>query len=328
MPRTLAICIATFQRPELLGRLLASVAAAEPPADCDLELRIIDNDHTGSARAVVDGFRTGGTFDGPVHYAVEPRSNIAHARNAGLDLGPADLIFFCDDDEEIEPHCLAEIVGTADRTKGDVVIGFVGGRVSDRAPRWMERGRYYHHEAGTRDAPLDWRSTRCGCTLVRGAWFFEHGLRFDAQYGRSGGEDTDLFARAVRRGAKVFGAPDARAWEDIPADRERFGWLMRRWWRGGINFHRLSVHDAAPVHPVLRGTARGARETVRLGLGLPALAVGRPDRVIRALLGFALAAGGLYAYFFPQRALGIAAYGADAPGETDAPEVTHPRKAA
>jgi succinoglycan biosynthesis protein ExoM len=52
-------------------------------------------------------------------------------------------------------------------------------------------------------------------------------LRFDPGLGRSGGEDSDYFARMVLMGGRIDYAPDARVTEPVAPDRLSFGWLAR-----------------------------------------------------------------------------------------------------
>jgi hypothetical protein len=52
-------------------------------------------------------------------------------------------------------------------------------------------------------------------------------LRFEPELGRSGGEDSDYFARVVLMGGRIDYAPEARVTEPVALDRLSFGWLAR-----------------------------------------------------------------------------------------------------
>ena len=53
-------------------------------------------------------------------------------------------------------------------------------------------------------------------------------LRFDPVRGRSGGEDSAFFAGFLAAGGKIAFAPLAVVHENVPSDRARLAWLLRR----------------------------------------------------------------------------------------------------
>ena len=59
----------------------------------------------------------------------------------------------------------------------DAVFGPVLKRLPCDAPGWMRRLGVAQEPV--RRGRLDWRSSRTGNTLCRGAWFYERGFRFD-----------------------------------------------------------------------------------------------------------------------------------------------------
>ena len=69
-----------------------------------------------------------------------------------------------------------------------------------------------------------------------------------------GGEDVELFARMIGRGARFVAAADAIVVEYLPPERACLAWLLRRSFRNGGTI----------AHVTWRGISRGAR--IRLGL--------------------------------------------------------------
>jgi len=71
-------------------------------------------------------------------------------------------------------------------------------------------------------------------TTVTNNWLFDlcapatADLRFDPRFDMTGGEDTDFYRRAKRRGATSGWAPKAIAYETIPAARLTVGYQFRR----------------------------------------------------------------------------------------------------
>ena len=87
MKPLIAICIATYHRPEQLTKTLKSLPQYFPEP-YEGEIRVVDNDENRSAEQVVRAFAAQSRI--PTHYRVEPEQNIALARNRAIDMGEAD----------------------------------------------------------------------------------------------------------------------------------------------------------------------------------------------------------------------------------------------
>ncbi|MAE62874.1 MAG: hypothetical protein CMJ18_01265 [Phycisphaeraceae bacterium] len=111
-----------------------------------------------------------------------------------------------------------------DEAEADAVCGPVEALVPESTPAWIRRGRF-HCRAATEGRPLGFRGFHTGNLLIRGAWFYERGLRFDPAYGRSGGCDMELFWQLRGAGAKCLPAPAARLWEHVEPERVCLRWL-------------------------------------------------------------------------------------------------------
>src|SRR3546814_5573113 len=94
-----ALCAATYRRPEGLGRLLDALAALELPGiDLQPLVVIVDNSATADARAQVAAAAP--SFPWPLPYLSEPRRGITFARNAATEQAPATdcaFVAFTDD---------------------------------------------------------------------------------------------------------------------------------------------------------------------------------------------------------------------------------------
>jgi len=290
-----AVCIATFRRPELLRGLLASLGAmAWRRAAPRVTLLVVDNDVAGSARATVEAAARALPLD--TVYLVEPVRNIALARNRGvaraLELG-ADFIAFVDDDEVVRADWLQRLLDAQARWGADAVCGNVVPRFSPGAPAWAERAGLFAQSLprpGTRLPVASTNNVLVRAGLLRGA-----GPPFDPAFGVTGSSDSLFFLREARRGARVVAEPGAVVEEHIPPARSSAGWITRRAFRVG----NAAVYcERALPRRERRVGQRIARASLRMGASVAALPVaallGRA-RLLRALYGVCYGAGAMAA---------------------------------
>ena len=100
-----SICIATYRRPKGLSRLLDSLERLKVPLGIRIETIVVDNDCDASAASIV---KSRSESLQPIHYCVEPRRNIALARNCALSEASGRWVLFIDDDEAAEEHWISE----------------------------------------------------------------------------------------------------------------------------------------------------------------------------------------------------------------------------
>ena len=120
--KKVAVCIATYRRPEGLSRLLISLQNLEfkisaPPK---WHVIIIDNDREGSARKVFEEMRP--SFPVPIEYHIEQTKGIASARNAAVKhVQDFDFVALVDDDEVAEPTWLDELLSVQSQYQANFV---------------------------------------------------------------------------------------------------------------------------------------------------------------------------------------------------------------
>ena len=111
-PNHITVCVCTYRRPALLLRLLESLA--QQTSDLfTFSVVVADNDAAQSAREVVMAFAARAAF--LVVYCVEPRQNIALARNKAIEMARGEFIAFIDDDEFPAENWLAQLWQTYDK---------------------------------------------------------------------------------------------------------------------------------------------------------------------------------------------------------------------
>ncbi|MEX0326954.1 MAG: glycosyltransferase [Puniceicoccaceae bacterium] len=308
-PSRVAICLATYRRPELLRELLDSFKMVRVPRGIIVELRVVDNDRTGSSMDIINAFRDENHPFFKVTGKIEPEQNIAMARNVALDIGPADAIVFVDDDEIVEEGWLEALLQTGTDSGADAVFGPVHGRLPDGVPQWMSRGCFYDKRVAPTGTVVDWKQTRTSNTLVLGAWFYgRRPFRFDPALGRSGGSDSDLFARIAEHGAKLVTCREAIVSEEVPAARATLGWLWSRWYRNGLIYERIARAIPHERSSMMRFLRRLGATGLLLCRGLPSLLRGRFEGCAAGLFELSLAMGGFVAWMRPESTVEHVAY--------------------
>ena len=280
--RTLAVCVATCGRPDSLRRLLEALSVCATPPDTALHVRVVDNEPSGSARAVVES--ASAHFVNGIAYAREAAPGVVQVRNRLIDMGPADLVAFIDDDEWPAPQWLTALVSAFDATDADVVVGPVYAALPDDAPRWLRDGHFLDSRVGRDVARAHWGTGGTGNVLYAGRWLYERGFRFNIAYGTTGAEDAELASRLHVAGARLVSVPAAIATEAVPSDRLRLGWLWRRKVRSGASLDRILAampgahHGLAWMRDVVREgvlaswqIVAGMPQAVR-GIGAPSMA--------------------------------------------------------
>ena len=306
---TVAICIATYHRETLLNSLLESIRHCALPEDLNIELRIVDNDTEESARGVVNQFAAKAEGFSQIHYTVEPVQNIARARNRAIELGQADAYVFVDDDETVTHTWLTGLINGIRNDRTCAVFGSVECKLGKYAEGWQARGRFFEKPAQPNGTYIDWRDTRTSNTIVHGSWFNEKQFRFDHRLGRSGGSDSDLFARMAEAGAEYSSSSTAVVEEFVPAQRATFKWLWNRAYRNGLIYERTVRNLDMPTRPFLRAAKRFLAAIICSIAALPALVLkARPESFYRALLKLPLMFGGLHATVAPNSTTSHVAY--------------------
>lgn len=258
-----AVCTATYRRPEGLKRLLDGLKRQDLTGweRIDLSVLVVDNNPDGSGAPVVAAAAPDSPF--PLRCVHEARRGISQARNRALDeTGDADLICFLDDDEVPAPDWLARLLEAQRDSGADVVAGAVIPHFEGPAPDWAIRGGFFAQRRHADLEPIDYAYTNN--VLFRRALVEELGLRFDEALGLTGGEDLCFFGQAVDGGARIVWADRAVVTDWVPASRLSLSWLLKRWYRTG-NADAILLQRRRPG---FRGRTQGlAKGLLRIAAG-------------------------------------------------------------
>ncbi|UCG17193.1 MAG: glycosyltransferase family 2 protein [Phycisphaerales bacterium] len=266
-----AVCIATYNRPKGLSALLSAlngqVFADRRP---DVRLIVVDNDSSGSARAVCDEIRRTGGW--PLTYCIEPTRGIPYVRNRAVACAGSDVHFlaFIDDDEVPEPNWLDELLRVQHRYDADVVTGPVVRRFMTEVPAWIATSRFF--DLPRRPTGSDMTVAMTNNTLARTQALHAIDGPFDVRLGLTGADDAHCFRRVHLAGFRIVWADDAIVYESVPATRATLLWILRHAYRVG-NAWGLIETDLNPswktrARVLAWSAARVARGVILLPLGL------------------------------------------------------------
>lgn len=232
-PLKVAICIATYKRPEWLEQLLESLSMLQFGKNQDVIITVIvvDNDRSGSARAVVERYFS---HLPTLIYDLEPVQNISLARNKTISIAKesgCDYIAFVDDDEYVEPFWLDELLAALQEYQADMVMGPVIPVFAEPVPDWIIKAGVFERQRYKTGEIIRWGAT-CNA-LIKRSFLDQLAGPFDARFGLTGGEDTHLFERLHLIGARMVWSNEAIVKENIPSSRTNLSYILRRAHFGG-----------------------------------------------------------------------------------------------
>jgi len=261
--KNIAVCICTYRRPALLNRLLESLMNQNTDGHFTYSIVVADNDHLRSGEAVVSLFAGAPV---PIRYCVEPRQNIALARNKAIENALGDFIAFIDDDEFPINTWLASLFQTCKQYKVDGVLGPVKRHFDEAPPKWLLKSNFYTRVVYPTGTALDKEEGRTGNVLLKRELFDGEPQPFKPEL--RVGEDKDFFRRMIDSGYQFIWSAEAVVFETVPSVRWRRSFMLKRALFRGAH---------VPLQPNF-----GLRQVVRSLVALPAYALMLP---VALLLG-------------------------------------------
>lgn len=281
----ISVCVCTFRRPDGLSSTLASMRQARYPTPA-VEFVVVDNDAAGSARDVALARDWG--LPGELRYEVEPTSGVGHARNRCLRIARGRWICFVDDDEVVSTDWLVRLWERAQHDGADGVFGPVVA-LTPYLPPWHVGSGFFDRHHAVSGTAMDWRHCASGNVLIRKDLVLGLG-GFDADFARSGAEDTDLFRRCRDAGARLVWCEEAVIEETVSAHRLSRQWAWLRAYLGGQNFARLvRRHDG--VGPFVSVVLKGLMGVMLYAWPAAFLAPFSPSQAMRFQCRFAASLG-------------------------------------
>ncbi len=223
-PKHISVCICTYKRPHLLKRLLSELRVQDTGGLFTYSIVIADNDELQSAEAVTLDFAAESHIE--TRYCVEPRQNIALARNKAVENARGDFLAFIDDDEFPGKRWLLTLFKACNDYDADGVLGPVRPYFDKDPPKWVVKGKFYERPTYRTGLVIDWRKGRTGNVLLRRRIFAPGGQAFRPSF--LTGEDQDFFRRMIEKGHSFIWCNEAVAYEVVPPIRWKRTFLLRR----------------------------------------------------------------------------------------------------
>ncbi len=234
----ISVCICTYKRPHLLKRLLNELSVQDTGGLFTYSIVIADNDHLRSAESVALDFAAESRI--PVRYCVEPRQNIALARNKVVENAHGDFVAFIDDDEYPTKSWLVTLFKACNEYDVDGVLGPVKPHFDEDPPKWVVQGKFCERPAYPTGVVVEWSKGRTGNLLLRKRVFASSAQPFRPEF--RAGEDQDFFRRMTEGGHVFIWCNEAVAYEIVPRAR----------WKRTVMFRRALLRGAtARLHPTL-----------------------------------------------------------------------------
>lgn len=235
----ISVCVCTYKRPELLRRLLRALSQQRSDGLFTFSIVVVDNDYARSAEPVVREFMAGSDLH--VKYSVEPRQNIALARNKAVENAEGDFIAFLDDDEFPAAAWLVHLFKALLNYGVDGVLGPIQPYYECPPPDWVRRGGFFERRCHVTGYELNWPETRTGNMLFNRQIVNPGEAPFRAEFDTAG-EDVDFFRRMMVKGCKFIWCNEALVYEAVPALRCTRAYLLKRALLRGSNFPKQPTH--------------------------------------------------------------------------------------
>lgn len=210
----LSVLICTRNRAKSLASTLERFFAQRFAADYDFELVIVDNASTDETRQVAERFLQHPDFASRMFYLPEKKAGLSRARNAGLKAARGEIIVFTDDDVLVTENWLDEIHR---EFAADPNLFVLGGRVLLARAGLQEVAVFPATERREIVFP-NGGGVAMGANMAFRREVFDRVGLFDVRLGAgtffAGGEDIELFYRALKAGYKFVYAPNVLVYHD------------------------------------------------------------------------------------------------------------------
>lgn len=278
-PLRITVLICTYNRVELLTKVIASLNAARRPPGVEVRLFVVANACTDGTHAMLEGYDDdGGGL--PLTWISESVPGKSHALNRALPLLDDPVVAFVDDDHRVDSDYL---VGVARAARSWPDAGLICGRIlpdwDGSEPDWVHDAgpyriyplpvpRYDQGKAAMR-VDLDGAIPGGGNLVARlevirrnGPFLTELG---PTGHDLGGAEDLEWVRRAMRSGAVLRYSPDIVQYHYVDGQRLTLSYLMRKGFQRSKSVMRFrSMGGGVPLYMWRKVGGYAARSALAL----------------------------------------------------------------
>ncbi|MBA7674273.1 hypothetical protein ES703_82481 [subsurface metagenome] len=231
----ISVVVCTYKRSILLKNCLKSLV--NQSMSRNYEIIVVDNDAEESAKDIVNTFYSEVSKHGiHLHYLIEPEQNIALARNRGVVACKGEYIAIIDDDEYAAEDWLENLFNTLVKYNADGVFGPVHPVFPESFPKWMIRSPLFKASKRHTGQKIVGTSAATNNAFLTSVVLKSRPGPFDRTYGRTGGEDTELFNYLEKKGYFFVWCNEAVVYEIQEETRISLKWHLKRGYRGGWGY--------------------------------------------------------------------------------------------
>ena len=282
----ISVCVCTYKRPHLLKRLLEKLCRQETSGLFTYSIVVADNDSLKSAGKVIADFSESSEIE--IRYCVEPRQNIALARNRAIENARGDYVAFIDDDEFPADGWLRNLFMTCKTYNVAGVLGPVMPYFEHEPAQWLLDGKFFERPTYKTGYRISMSEARTGNVLFLRSILAGVKEPFRLEFG-TGGEDIDFFARMMEKGDAFIWCNEAIVYELVTPERCTRQYFVRKALLRGKNILKIPTGRAGNLFKSLMAIPL-------YGVALPIIfLVGKHHLFMRYLIKFCDHAGRILA---------------------------------
>lgn len=240
-----SIAICTLNRAASLRKTLQGFLSLQLRPATTWELIVVDNGSTDDTPAVIAGFAD----RLPIRRVAEPRRGQSAARNAAIAVYRGEYLLWTDDDVEVDENWVTATLAAFERFSADIVFGRSYPIWSDGQPAWYGAafaGRFALLDYGPAPLVITHPAQQfygLNVAFRRSAMsavgLFREDLGYVGANSGGGGDDTDMFERALARGLRIVYTPDSVVGHVIPSERATTRRQRQMAWSGAKADYRI-----------------------------------------------------------------------------------------
>ena len=254
-----SIIICTYNRAEILGKCLQSIAE-QTIVPSFFEVIIVDNNSTDGTSKIMKPFTS--------KYAnfrsiIEPKQGLSHARNRGCKEAKTDWVIYIDDDAIISPGYLKRVLLLINNYDFDCFGGMFYAWYLYGKPKWLPKEfgsmTFLREGIGLIDGSSGWL---CGGNFAFKKEVLQTVGGFDPDFGMSGdqlgyGEDDYIQQILFDKNYKIGFDPDLVVYHAVLPHKFKLSWHLKAAFQLGRTKEQLMNNRSCifPIFELVKSTA-------------------------------------------------------------------------